>query len=157
MDEQCLDNDKMPFDYSLVDPALRALDDTPGQATQSNMRAGRALAPMILFQSLTYHQTDPYQYEAVQETNHQNDPYQDGTLQEPTYQCTQQNPLDEMMLDPVLRADVAEDRPLVHTPALTPSVPYYSFRNLSCLNQPPPTFSSSPSLKVLRSTMKDLE
>jgi hypothetical protein len=80
-----------------------------------------------------HHQTDPYQYEAQQV---------------PYYQCVEQKPFDPMMLDPVLRSDVAEDRPFVRTPALTPI--YNSYRNLSSLDQPAPTFSSSPALQTLR-------
>lgn len=91
-----------------------------------------------------------YQDEAQQQTYHQIGLHQDGALQGPYYQCTEQNPLDEMMLDPVLRSDVAEDRPFVHTPVLTPGILYDSFRNLSSLYQLPATFVLSPALQILR-------
>jgi hypothetical protein len=92
MDEQCItqsdklftttpDNDRMPFDYNLVDPALRALDDAQRQTLRSN----------------------------------------------------------------------------INTPIEAPDIIYDSFRNLSSLNQPPPTFSSSPALEVLRGTMKEVK
>jgi hypothetical protein len=100
-----------------------------------------------------------------QQAYHRIDLHQDEAQQEPYYQCNplqdhaQQKPLDETMLDPVLRSDVADDRPFVYTPIQTPGILYDSFRNLSSLNQPPLTFALSPALQTLRgiSIMKNVE